>query len=79
MALRRYNSMKNIVYSLFLLKVYSKNSILETKIKKKSKKKLIFENNVKTRKNTSKDGKRRHSSGIIILTEGLHKLIFFLP
>ena len=32
MALRRYNSMKNIVYSLFLLKVYSKKSILETKI-----------------------------------------------
>ena len=43
MVLRRYNSIKNIVYSLFLLKVNSKNTILE-KLKKQK-----FEKNVKRR------------------------------
>ena len=43
MVLRRYNSIKNIVYSLFLLKVNSKNAILE-KLKKQK-----FEKNVKRR------------------------------
>ena len=63
MAFRRYNLKKNIVYSLFLLKVYSKYSILETKIeRKKRKKKLKFEKNVKSRHKspkTTKDVLRR--------------------